>query len=174
MNRSFFYKNFSTWLKINRSRFLFSPYIVNVKRNSFYIQFHGLGNILYAHVLKRGDFSIWTNLIAAKSQHPWDWVGDFDIIEKKTSAGYQCDLCTQTKYFKNRNELYSQHSYEFFLEWCNEKLIPSHFIINVGRPKEGGCSKFCTKEDLESFKEAELIDVFEIPHRKKQEGIDVN
>jgi hypothetical protein len=161
---------------MNRSRFRFIPYITDVKKNLFTVKFHGLGNIVFLKVQKGHEFSMWTNLVSQRINYPWDWVADFDLLEQKSSRGYSCGLCEgdYKKYYLNRKDMYIEHCYEPFLEWCNEKLVVGHYVLNMGKIDHGGCSRFCTKSDLETIHKNELIDVFEIKPVKKGRGKNVN
>lgn len=164
MNRSFVYRNFKAWLKTNRQRFRFYPYITNVKKNSFEVQFQGLGKILFLNVKSGGEFSVWTNLVSRKLNYPWDWCADFDLLEQKTSRGYSCGFCEEEnkKYYIHRENMYIEHCYEPFLKWCNENLKEGHLIVNMGRINHGGFSRICSISDLEAIDRNELIDIFEI------------
>jgi len=156
---------------MNRSKFRFIPYITNVTKNSFRVQFHGLGNIVFLRVQKGYEFSMWTNLVSQRINYPWDWVGDFDLLEHKSTIGYYCGFCTEgeyKKYYKNRKDMYEKHCYEPFLEWCNERLVDGRYIINIGKIDHGGYSRICSKSELKTIDKNELIDVFEIKPPKKK------
>jgi len=144
MNRSFFFKDFKYWLKINRNRFIRNIYIRNVQKNYYNIYFQGLEKYLVATVKRGGEFSIWalTPLEIIDKDFPiakclFDWIGDFDLYISRDHFGrfywnYEEEkngiYSTRTQYIDNRNKFYVENCWEPFLKWTNEKLISGNEI----------------------------------------------
>jgi len=102
-----------------------------------------------------------------------DWVADFDYIFKKNAFGnYFCELCEIANQVEGGREFYSIYktrrdflrteSYEPFLEWCNEKIVPSHHIIFYE-----SYTKLGELEDVLSKSKKEPFYIFKIKEKKR-------
>ena len=149
MNRSFFYRHFKYWLKVNRSKFLVEPYIAHVRKNSFRVYFRGCKGLIFLKVNRWGEFSIWSYFKSEiVNQHfvkfygetdkdenvLMDWCWDFDYFLKKNALDvFYCDYCTDksgntSETFSSRSKFLIKHSYVPFLNWCNEILFQADCI----------------------------------------------
>jgi len=60
----------------------------------------------------------------------WDLIGDFDVVERRTEAGYYCALCKPEYqiFYPTRDEFWITHGFEPFLEWCNTELANANWL----------------------------------------------
>lgn len=136
MNRSFFYRHFKNWIKINRSKFLIEPYILRVRKNEFRVYFRGLGNCYFLNVNKYGDFSLLSRYHSSHfADYSYEWVADFDYVIENEGSGFYCKLCRgggdrTFDLFQTREEFVVNHSYIPFLEWINKH---AKFLIDNKR-----------------------------------------
>lgn len=179
MRRAFFHRNFKKWLKENRNKFSYIPYLYEVKRKSFKVFFVGLKGYVYLQVTKNGEFSIWTKIRSSKIKYPWDCLADFDITEKKHGNLFSCGLCEVPRSSKvglfKRDELHIEHSYLPLLQWCNQNLIYGNCLINfkVSNKESGGSMiinslEYQSRENSGFFDGIEIINYFEFPKISKK------
>ena len=59
-----------------------------------------------------------------------DMIGDFDVAEERTDKGWMCRLDEPEKrrYWPTREELWIEHCFEPFLEWCNSELAEANWL----------------------------------------------
>lgn len=123
MNRSFFYHNFRHWLKVNRSKFAYFPYISQVRKNTILVQFHGLKSKLTVCISRSGSFDVFA--MKSLESAEFELIAEFDLYVQRESRGY-CLVWPSDefkgKYYLSRKDLYREHCYNRFLEWFNQNI----------------------------------------------------
>lgn len=129
-------KYFSSWLQKNNHRFKQPLQIVSRASGTFYLdhfiqlKYRGITSDLYVKVYKN-CIQVQVNY---KDSH-FDTICDFEIeVEKLDPGEYCCFLCkdydnVRFQTYKTARELISAHTYEDFLEWSNEYICTSNFLL---------------------------------------------
>ncbi len=134
MPKNFARKTYDHWIKKNRKRFKYPPYIIESKKDSFTLRFYGIIDRITCYINKKGYMNMTINDTQGEY---WDELRDFDIAERKTKDGkYYCNLCENAEHFPTRESLWVKHSFEDLLEWTNKFNIDSKICL-WGKPEEG-------------------------------------
>ena len=134
MPKNFTRKTYDRWVKINRKRFKYPPYIIKSRKDFFVLRFFGIIDLITCCIKKSGQMSMF---IDDNQGEYWDELREFDIVERKTKDGkYYCGLCKNAEYFPTRTALWEKHSFEDLLKWTNKFNIDSK-ICFWGKPDEG-------------------------------------
>lgn len=117
---------FLNWLRSNRSRFPFYPQVVRHHRHCIELVFVGITGAIRPLFYPRSGIMVnvaWQGI-------DWDFIADFDVAARKSASGYYCALCKPEfqVYYPTREELWIQHGFEPFLEWCNTKLANANWL----------------------------------------------
>ena len=117
---------FLNWLRKNRHRFQLSPRVVKHHKNCIELNLIGVNSALQPLFHPRSGILInvsWRGIC-------WDLIGDFDVAERKSDAGFYCALCKAELqvHYPTREELWTTHGFEPFLEWCNTKLANANWL----------------------------------------------
>ena len=134
---------FLNWLRANRSRFQFEPQIKKMKR---YIDggFAGITPAL-GFIVNKGGLMV----TADWNGRCWDAIADFDVAERHSEQGIFCCLCTpdERDFYPTRAALWTEHGFEPFLAWCNEKLTVNRYLAIYEFNDGGGTEAKLQKED---------------------------
>ena len=153
MPKNFVRKTYEKWLKKNRDRFRFPPWIAESRKDSFTLRFFGIAPELTCRINKYGRAEVFIH--DSRGQY-WDIIREFDIIENRTSDGkHYCSLCEKPTYYSTRSSLWEDHVFEAMLTWINE-LKSDSWICLWGIPEK------CWG--------AELIDIHSIKWKEKYEN----
>ncbi len=134
---------FLNWLKANRSRFSFEPQINKIKGRHIEGHFDGVTEVL------RFQVSSWCIGVAVIwNKECWDFVADFDVVEKRSKQGLFCSLCMpdEMTYYPTQADLWTEHGFEPFLAWCNDKLVTNQWLA-LYEYGEGGCTEAKLQKD---------------------------
>ena len=147
MPKNFIRKTYERWIKKNRKRFRFSPWITESRRDSFTLCFRGITSEVTCRIAQEGRAEVF--VIDRQGQY-WDIVQDFDIVEKRTPAGkYYCGLCEPPTHYSTRSLLWEDHVFEALLSWTNN-WGPETMICLYGTPeKTSWGAELIKKTDLE-------------------------
>jgi len=119
------YKTFCRWVKANRNRFRYPPYIYIFTQRQFGVRFNGLSPRIFTIIGKNGGNFV---LVSRKGQM-WDGLIEFDAYYARRPDGtYFCKLCKEPELFPTRRELLIRHSWEPMLEWMNQKFTESTWV----------------------------------------------
>ena len=116
---------FLNWLRVNRHRFPFKPQLLSRYKSNTTFIFQGItGKISFSH--SKSGIAI----SAHWEGRCWDFIGDFDVSERRTAAGYSCNLCRAEflVVYPTREELWVEHCFEPFLAWCHTKLSTAQWL----------------------------------------------
>ena len=131
-----FIKAFKSWLSENSMRFALEPIprkVIMKKACSLNIVFAGIAPEITTSAYGHGFGNICVSV--TYKNDCWDFILDIDIAPKCNSAGdHYCNMCEPGKrrFYRSRQELLADHSFERFLEWVNENFIPSRWICLFG------------------------------------------
>lgn len=123
---------FLNWLKANRSRFKHEPIIVRHHNNYIDLRLTGITNALQIGYSTRNGITVSVYWLGEHC----DFLGDCEVAERKSRKGYYCAFCYEDLrvYYPTREELWIQHGFETFLEWCNTELLKYNWLeIKMGR-----------------------------------------
>ena len=134
MPKNFVQKTFERWLKRNRSRFKYPPWISKARKHYFVVRFHGLMPEISCRITKSGRAEVF--YIDRQGQY-WDIITDFDLAPARTPGrGYYCEWCAEKrKYFPTRAALWEEHVFSALLEWIND-IRPDTRVYLYGSPEE--------------------------------------
>lgn len=135
MPKNFVKKTFDRWIKINRDKFQFNPWISESRKTSFTLRFSGLASELTCTINKDGRAEIY---IHDRQGRYWDIIRDFDIHEQRSLDGkYYCKSCKNPTYYPTRSLLWENHIFEAIRTWINE-LNTDTRICFYGIPEKSG------------------------------------
>ena len=126
MPKCFIQKDFGRWLSRNRSRFRFQPVIVKKRKDSIIgLRFMGISQKIGCVITRHC-----ADIYVSHQGECWDILIDLGAVERKSSAGYYCELCELDKreFFATREELWESHCFEPLLEWVNKNLGESRWV----------------------------------------------
>ncbi|MEI6306631.1 MAG: hypothetical protein WCP33_07400 [Deltaproteobacteria bacterium] len=117
---------FLNWLRVNRNSFPFHLRVLEHRKTCIELNFVGVTSAIRVLFYPRSGIDIpvyWEGI-------HWDFLIDFDVIERRSEAGYYCALCKPEfkVYYPTREELWIKHGFEQFLEWCNTKLENANWL----------------------------------------------
>ncbi|MBW2185730.1 MAG: hypothetical protein JRG71_04765 [Deltaproteobacteria bacterium] len=133
MGSRFARKTYKHWMKENRSRFIYAPYIIKLpkkyknRHHYFALRFTGIIDDVVCLIRNQGA-EIWATNKALNindDDYFWDIIMEFELTSKKTYDGlYYCGLCadddTETpSYYSTRAALWKDHVLEELLQWIN-------------------------------------------------------
>jgi hypothetical protein len=142
-----------SWLKENRFRFNYKPFIAEGGQGHLVFKFSGIAPEIILVVQEHGAFEIhvrYRNCL-------WDIVEEFDVGPAQTQTGrYYCQLCLPQgrKYYPTLSELVHQEALDPLLDWTNETFQTNKWIA-LFRVK--GCTyiKIVEESDLPLVKSRE-------------------
>lgn len=142
-----------SWLKENRPRFKYKPFIAEGGRDRLVFKFSGIAPEVILVVQEHGAFEIHVRY----RSFLWDIAHDFDVAPARTRSGmYYCKLCllAERKYYQSLSELVHQEALEPLLDWTNETFQTNKWIA-LFRVK--GCTyiKIAEESDIPSVKSRE-------------------
>ncbi len=117
---------FLNWLKANRHRFSILPRVVKYHKHGIELDFVGITSAMKVFLHPRTGITVsvcWKGIC-------WDLIGDFDVAERSSKAGYYCALC-EPEYlvlYPTREELWIKHGFDTFLNWCNTTLVHANWL----------------------------------------------
>jgi hypothetical protein len=119
---------FIDWLRANRSRFLFKPSVVRCRKHIINFELQGITTALKFTFVSRSCSGI--SVAAMWRGECLDMIGDFDVAEERSDKGWMCrlDLPEKRQYWPTREELWIEHCFEPFLEWCNSELATACWL----------------------------------------------
>lgn len=125
MPSNFILKTFGCWLRQNGRRFRFQPVIVKRRKNFIQLRFVGISQKIGCVITRHC-----ADIYVSHKGECWDILIDLGAVERKSSAGYYCELCEPDKreFFATREELWESHCFESLLEWVNKNLGESRWV----------------------------------------------
>ena len=147
MPKCFIQKDFGRWLSRNRSRFRFQPVIVKKRKDSIIgLRFMGISQKIGCVITRHC-----ADIYVSHQGECWDILIDLGAVERKSSAGYYCELCEpdQRELFDTREELWESHCFEPLLEWVNKNLGESRWV-SLFATKGTTWAEIKEKEDIKS------------------------
>jgi hypothetical protein len=133
MPKYFVRKTYEKWIKKNRKRFRFLPWIAESRKGYFKLRFFGIAPELTCCIGEDGQAGVF---IHDRLGQYWDIITIFDINENRTSDGkYYCSLCEKPTYYLTRASLWEEHVFEDMLTWINKSDFDSWFCL-WGTPGE--------------------------------------
>src|SRR3989304_7473198 len=102
MPKNFIQKAFGRWLSRNRGRFRFQPVIVKKRKDSIIgLRFMGISQKIGCVITRHC-----ADIYVSHQGECWDILIDLGAVERKSSAGYYCELCEPDKreFFATREE----------------------------------------------------------------------
>ena len=138
MPKNFIRKTYNHWIKKNRHRFFFRPWIVESRKHIFTLRFDGIAPELTCCIDKTDGIMF----IHDRHGQYWDLVAEFEVIAKRTQEGkYYCYLCEDFSppalLYATRTELWEDHVFEEMLAWANG-MQPDIQIWLYGSPEITG------------------------------------
>jgi hypothetical protein len=126
---------FFRWWKKHRSRFLIDLHWDSHEQESMEFSFAGIHPALHGILSDCG-----IRVAVDHAELSWDTIFDLDVKAKRVRGGYICEWCEETvtgppRVFANRSALLSNHLFEPFLEWVNEKLAKAHWLVLSAIPE---------------------------------------
>jgi len=166
MPKNFIRKHYDNWFSKNHHRFNYEPTIKENRKNYFSLEL-STSPYLEVSIGNRRGLSVFVVF-----QNEWvDLVFDSDVAEKRTADGkYYCDLCKygyergyskeKQTLFSSREDLWTDHCFEAFLEWSNKNLVPTNSIC-IYADKDGHyySAIILNKEKIEKSKYAHILPV---------------
>jgi hypothetical protein len=142
------YKIFRQWVKENRERFNFQPYISFSTQRQFGVRFSKLTPRIYTVISKKGG-----NFIqVSRNGEMWDGLIDFDAFYDRRSDGkYFCKLCKDPEFYPSRQEFLIRHSWEPMLEWMNNTFTETTWLCLY--ESDGGSTWVYLKQEDEAEQE---------------------
>ena len=125
--RSRVHRIFIRWLKANRSRFVYQPYVLSRHTDRIIkFTFIGIPGPITCSLNRYSGISV----AVMYQGECWDMIGDFDVAEERTDKGWMCrlDLPEKRQCWQTRELLWTEHCFEPFLEWCNETLAQARWL----------------------------------------------
>ena len=117
---------FLNWLSENRNRFPFCPIVMKHHKTCIELNFVGISSAIQPLLYPSSGISI----NVSWQGEDWDFIGDFDVVERRNKASYYCALCKPEYlvYYPTREELWIAHGFELFLKWCNTELANANWL----------------------------------------------
>lgn len=136
------FRLFLNWLKTSRSRFPFAPRVTRIRNNRIDFELQGISKVLrfdYYCRLTHGSCS-WLSVDAIWQGEKWDGLAAFYGAEEKTDKGWitRCEPEETRRYWRTREELWTELCFEDFLKWCNSKLTMNRFLRFYEYPEQAG------------------------------------
>lgn len=100
----------------------------------------------------------------------WDCLVDLDASPFHALGGYQCERCVhqdeaQAMIFLSRVALWSDHLFEPFLKWVNERLTPARWLSISQMRNEGATWAELIEDESAITESSECIRVLVLLHR---------
>lgn len=165
MPKSFIPKAFGRWLRQNRRRFRFQPVIVKSGKDSIIqLRLMGISQKIQCVITQHC-----ADICVSHKGECWDILVDFGVAERKSSAGYYCELCEPDKreLFATREELWERHCFEPILEWLNKNLAESNWIYLFAT--EGATWAEIKEKDDIKVDSKYLVHAFPVVERMREE-----
>lgn len=117
---------FINWLKSNRSRFLFEPYITKISKLTITGYFGGISSPIRFHVYRGNHIDV----VVCFNSKISGYIGEFLLLEKLGKNGYCADWFDPDNYHyhPSRADLWINECFEPFLEWSNENLATAKWL----------------------------------------------
>ena len=138
MKKNFIRKIYEIWIKNNRQRFVYAPWISKSRKDGFTLRFTGIAPELTCRISDTGAVII----IHDHHGQYWDIIGEFETSVKKTRTGqYYCQMCDDyddckiLTYYPTLAALWEDHIFEEMMEWING-LNSDLWIYLYGIPDE--------------------------------------
>lgn len=164
MPSSFILKTFGCWLRQNRRRFRFQPVIVKRLKNCIQLRFKGISQKIQCVITQHC-----ADIYVSHQGECWDILIDFGVAERKSSAGYYCELCEPDTrgFFSTREELWIEHCFEPLLEWVNGSFDNSHWVYLLAT-KGATWAEIKGKDDVKVDSKY-LVHAFPVVERMREE-----
>lgn len=119
---------FLSWLESNSSRFANQPRVTRHRTDGVDFELQGITAVL-KFSFKCGSCA-GISVAVVRRGKCLDFLGDFDVAEELTDKGWICrlDLSEEHQYWVTWEDLWTEHCFESFLEWCNNKLANSNWL----------------------------------------------
>ena len=117
---------FLNWLKVNRSRFRMSPYLVRVGKRRIEISFIGIAPTLKFSLDYTASGGPWISVDTVQDGKVLEGIIRFYGAEQLTPQGWTSLALRpeNIRYWPSREELWIDICFEAFLSWCNRELVP--------------------------------------------------
>lgn len=117
---------FLNWLKVNRSRFRLSPYVLRIEKRVIELSFYGLTPTLKFCLSFTPSGGSWISVDVVQSGQELDGIIRFYGAEQLTLQGWTSLALRpeNIRYWASREDLWIDLCYEQFLSWCNRELTP--------------------------------------------------
>ena len=115
---------FLNWVRDNRHRFPFNPE-PSCFKGGVDLSFREITRKIVIRYSKSGV------VISTEWEgRCWDFIGDFEVAERRNNSGYYCNLCEAESQFiyPTREELWVTHCFKPFLDWCHTKLSSAQWL----------------------------------------------
>ena len=123
------YHLFLNWLKTNRQRFIFKPFVVRTENSRIILKLRGITAALHFEYYCRlsPQSCSWLSVDTVVTGKEREGLARFFGAEVLTPTGWitlrqpEEERC----YWQTREELWTELCFEAFLEWCNRELTLS-------------------------------------------------
>jgi len=122
---------FSLWLEQNKKRFNHKPIFLRKKKKFVEYFFENINPmlklIIYTEGYNEGEIDVVVNF----KQEWFDIIFNEDMIIMQNQIGlYYCELCEPdyVKFYKNKEDLLAEHSFEEMLIWANKNFVLSNIL----------------------------------------------
>jgi hypothetical protein len=134
---------FCKWLNENQERFLVKPEIVNINKKQANVKviFPSIPTNILTVDFRCSKRYIGICVAVEKDDVVWDFIFDWDSNISKIESGYICNFCMGEKTVYPTLEAFAiEHTFEFFLTWCNENIATAQGLALYGHADKGESS----------------------------------
>jgi len=176
MNFSELSSVFLTWFEVNKTRFFVEPKVISHHCKGVEMVFPAIPNVLSADLYLKGDHNYMGICVTAQRNHViWDFLLDYDAKIVSVSDGFICDFCEGERVtYLTLNVFAIDHTFEFFLTWCNEHIASAQGLALYGHADKGDSSwaRLVPKHKIPSTLKADYYIPFEFSKSESGQKVD--
>lgn len=167
---------FLTWFEANRTRFLLEPQIISHHCKGVEMIFPAIPNVLSADLYLESDQNyMGIRVTAQRNDTIWDFLLDYDAIVVPVLNGFICDFCKGEQIiYPTLNTFAIEHTFEFFLTWCNEHIASAQGLALYGHADKGdsSCARLVPRHKIPSTLKADYYIPFDLSKTESGQKVD--
>jgi hypothetical protein len=123
------HRYFLDWYALNRKRFACELQLIDLPGEWVRFSFTGINRAIEGSLTRAG-----ISVSVDYQDYCWDLIFDEDCSAVQVAGGFVCRLAVPGTHivFKDRRAMWTDHQFEPFLDWVNERVAPANWLVLEG------------------------------------------